>query len=246
MATVKERITELKNTLGSKLNELYDMVNQKVALTGNQTLAGKKTFTTVPATTQQAVNPEDLIPKGQADSAINSISSQFLIAINLKADDNAVVKLTGNQTVAGKKTFTTVPASTQDAVGNNDLVRLSQLNLSHKIPLVTITSGMGVTVGSAYLTRYHYETSSAVDVLITATSSDSDKEVILTNASSQYNLPIGASSTEFFTKIGTGNGNTSYTELKKLTWVRARVMDDDKGGVWFLVVESGSIPGIAL
>lgn len=43
------------------------------------------------------------------------------------AADNAVVKLTGSQTVAGAKTFTTVPKSSQDAVGNNDLVRKSQM-----------------------------------------------------------------------------------------------------------------------
>lgn len=44
------------------------------------------------------------------------------------ADDSKVVHNTGAETVAGKKTFSTVPASSQDAATGNDLVRKSQMD----------------------------------------------------------------------------------------------------------------------
>lgn len=69
-----------------------------VKLTGNQTVAGKKTFSTVPASSQDASAATDLVRKSQMDTALAT-----------KANDGDVVKLTGIQTIAGIKTFNSSP-----------------------------------------------------------------------------------------------------------------------------------------
>lgn len=63
--------------------------NAKVALTGNQTITGVKTFSS-----------PVVVPNGTANThAVN------LAQLNTKANANATVNLTGNQTVAGNKTL---------------------------------------------------------------------------------------------------------------------------------------------
>ncbi len=88
--------------------------SEVVKTTGNQTVAGTKTFSS-PVKVPTAIATDDAVNKGQMDAGLAT-----------KANDADVVKLTGNQTVNGKKTFGTVPASNQDATGANDLVRKSQ------------------------------------------------------------------------------------------------------------------------
>ncbi len=68
-----------------------------VKLTGNQTVAGVKTFSSSPVV-PTPTNGTDASTKGYVDTGLTA-----------KADDTAVVKLTGNQTIAGIKTFSSSP-----------------------------------------------------------------------------------------------------------------------------------------
>jgi len=61
-------------------------------------------------------------------------------ALALKAADNAVVKLTGDQTVAGKKTFSTLPEVGSDASTANQVVRKSQHDTALALKTETTTT----------------------------------------------------------------------------------------------------------
>lgn len=102
--------TTARNNIGAA-NE-----SEVVKTTGNQSISGAKTFAS-PVKVANAVSADEAVNKGQMDSGLAG-----------KADDNMVVKTMGNQIVNGKKTFGSVPASNQDATGNNDLVRKSQMD----------------------------------------------------------------------------------------------------------------------
>ena len=104
--------TANKNTARNNIAAAKD--SEVVKLTGNQTVAGTKTYSS-PVKVPAGISSGDAVNKGQMDTALSE-----------KADDNTVVKLTGTQTVAGRKTFSTVPRSSQDATHATDVVRLSQ------------------------------------------------------------------------------------------------------------------------
>lgn len=95
--------------------------NQTVKTAGNQTIADIKTFTSSPivptpttdmqASTKKYVDARELHLQGQVTANANNIS-------NLQLADTQNVKLTGNQTVTGVKTFSdnpVVPTPTQNA-----------------------------------------------------------------------------------------------------------------------------------
>ena len=99
LATTAEATTGSNGTKAVVPSGLQASIDaQTVKLTGNQTVAGKKTFSTVPASSQDASAGTDLVRKSQMDTALAT-----------KANDGDVVKLTGNQTVAGIKTFNSSP-----------------------------------------------------------------------------------------------------------------------------------------
>lgn len=106
--------TAQKNQARTNMGAAAD--SDVVKTSGNQTIAGVKTFSS-PVKIPAAAAGGDAVQKSQMDSALAA-----------KANDNAVVKLSGAQTVDGKKTFNVVPASLQDAVGDNDLMRKSQVD----------------------------------------------------------------------------------------------------------------------
>lgn len=74
-----------------------------VKLSGNQTIAGNKTFSGTTSGISKA-----MIGLGNVDNTSDAnkpISSAAQTALNLKANDSSVVKLSGNQNIAGIKTF---------------------------------------------------------------------------------------------------------------------------------------------
>ncbi|WP_086241846.1 hypothetical protein [Campylobacter devanensis] len=103
--------TTLTGSINTKANS-----NAVVALTGNQTIAGVKTFSAVPIS---ATNP----------TANNQVANKAYVdsVVNVKANANAVVALTGNQTIAGVKTFSS-PVVVPNATANTHAVNLAQLN----------------------------------------------------------------------------------------------------------------------
>ncbi|WP_086297748.1 hypothetical protein [Campylobacter devanensis] len=103
--------TEVDTRVNAKAN-----ANAVVALTGNQTIAGVKTFSSPPIS---ATNP----------TANNQVANKAYVdsVVNVKANANAVVALTGNQTIAGVKTFSS-PVVVPNATADTHAVNLAQLN----------------------------------------------------------------------------------------------------------------------
>ncbi|EBF6111175.1 hypothetical protein M1T88_000158 [Campylobacter coli] len=105
--------------------------NAVVALTGNQTIAGVKTFSSpvvVPNGTANthAVNLAQLNTK--ANQATTYTKTEVDTRVNAKANANAVVALTGNQTIAGIKTFSAPPVSATNPTANNQVANKSYVD----------------------------------------------------------------------------------------------------------------------
>ena len=125
--TVPSYTTALINAAGSKALTTKEFVEGLVGnkaddtavvkLTGNQTIAGIKTFSSAPKSSVDASVATDLVRKSQMDTALA-----------LKANDNVVVKISGTQTISGAKTFSSVPSSSADATVGTNLVRKSQMD----------------------------------------------------------------------------------------------------------------------
>ena len=99
------------NTLNSKVANIESSVSTGVvSLTGNQTIAGVKTFSSIPISATQPTDDNQVANKAYVDSV-----------------GNTAVKLTGNQTIAGTKTFS-APVVVPDATAITHAVNLDQLN----------------------------------------------------------------------------------------------------------------------
>jgi len=86
-----------------------------VDVTSNQTIWGTKTFTTSP------VVPSKTAAATNTGTAIATEAQVYTVASNLSTLDWNVVKLSGNQTIAWTKTFSTspvVPSKTSDAANS--------------------------------------------------------------------------------------------------------------------------------
>lgn len=119
----KDFVNELKATLTGSINTKAN-ANATVNLTGNQTIAGVKTFSSpvvVPNGTANthAVNLSQLNTK--ANQATTYTKTEVDTRVNAKANANATVNLTGNQTIAGVKTFSSPPVSATQPTANNQV-----------------------------------------------------------------------------------------------------------------------------
>ncbi|HED0866246.1 TPA: hypothetical protein R4M65_000287 [Campylobacter coli] len=112
---------EYINKIVAKANE-YDIANinaqvqAKVTKTGNETIAGIKTFSVPPVSATNPTANNQVANKAYVDSVVNA-----------KANANATVNLTGNQTIAGVKTFS-APIVVPNGTANTHAVNLAQLN----------------------------------------------------------------------------------------------------------------------
>ena len=113
------------NTLNSKVANIESGVSAGVVnLTGDQTIAGVKTFSSpvvVPNGTANthAVNLAQLNTK--ANQATTYTKTEVNNLVNAKANANATVNLTGNQTIAGIKTFSSIPVSATQPTNANQV-----------------------------------------------------------------------------------------------------------------------------
>lgn len=114
ISTLNSKVTANQNsinTLNSKVADLESGISTGVVnLTGNQTIAGVKTFSSPPVS---ATNP----------TANNQVANKAYV----DTVGNTAVKLTGNQTIAGTKTFSS-PVVVPDATATTHAVNLAQLN----------------------------------------------------------------------------------------------------------------------
>lgn len=153
--------------------------------TGTETIAGTKTFSTVPKSSQDAFASVDLVRKAQTDDiaaaaavadgkavtadgkavtadgkavtadgkavAALAAAAAAQATADTKATDSAVVHNTATETIAGAKTFSTVPKSSEDASGTTDLVRKSQYDngIGGRIPNTIIDAKGNILIGTA-------------------------------------------------------------------------------------------------
>ncbi len=115
-AQVKAMDTKITQQINGAKTELNSKIDNKVTKTGNETIAGVKTFSVPPVS---ATNP----------TANNQVANKAYVdsVVNVKANANAVVALTGNQTIAGVKTFSS-PVVVPNGTANTHAVNLAQLN----------------------------------------------------------------------------------------------------------------------
>lgn len=95
--------------------------NTAVKLTGNQTITGVKTFSSPPVSATNPTAANQVTNKAYVDK----INTDLTQSINAKDAQN--VKLTGNQKIAGVKTFSS-PVVVPNGTANTHAVNLSQLN----------------------------------------------------------------------------------------------------------------------
>ncbi|WP_215431091.1 hypothetical protein [Campylobacter coli] len=123
-AQVKAMDTKITEQINGAKTELNSKIDNKVTKTGNETIAGVKTFSSpvvVPNATANthAVNLAQLNTK--ANQATTYTKTEVDTRVNVKANANAVVALTGNQTIAGIKTFSAAPISATNPTANNQV-----------------------------------------------------------------------------------------------------------------------------
>jgi uncharacterized protein YuzE len=89
-----------------------------VKLTTNQTIAGIKTFSSAPVLPSNSIT-NAMINNSCINSGYCDATSSIQTQIGTKANDNAVVKLTTDQTIAGIKTFSSAPVLPSNSVSNS-------------------------------------------------------------------------------------------------------------------------------
>ncbi|MCE7263155.1 hypothetical protein LZW65_05550 [Campylobacter coli] len=115
-AQVKAMDTKITQQINGAKTELNSKIDNKVTKTGNETIAGVKTFSVPPVSATNPTANNQVANKAYVDSVVNA-----------KANANAVVALTGNQTIAGVKTFSS-PVVVPNGTANTHAVNLAQLN----------------------------------------------------------------------------------------------------------------------
>lgn len=121
------------NTNAQAIANINNQLTTKVSLTGDETIAGTKTFSS-----------NVIIPNATANTH----------ALNLQTANLKYVALSGNQTIAGAKTFLEVPQCSVNANANNQLVNWQtlQAQITAKSGSVTLkgtrtTSGTWTIIG---------------------------------------------------------------------------------------------------
>lgn len=125
-----------KGEVDTKLNGKANS-NAVVNLSGNQTIAGIKTFSS-----------PLVIPNGTANNhAVN------LGQLNGKANANGVVNLSGNQTIAGIKTFSALPVCNLAPTANNHLANKAYVDSINQVP--DYSAGVSIPVNKPFTAQFN-------------------------------------------------------------------------------------------
>lgn len=105
-AQVKAMDTKITQQINGAKTELNSKIDNKVTKTGDETIAGVKTFSVPPVSATNPTANNQVANKSYVDTVVNTVG-------------NSKVALSGNQTIAGVKTFNAAPVCganpTQDA-----------------------------------------------------------------------------------------------------------------------------------
>ncbi|ECQ9272328.1 hypothetical protein F0J46_00540 [Campylobacter jejuni] len=110
-AQVKAMDTKITEQINGAKTELNSKIDNKVSKTGNETIAGVKTFSVPPVS---ATNP----------TANNQVANKSYV----DTVGNSKVALSGNQTIAGVKTFSVPPVSATNPTANNQVANKSYVD----------------------------------------------------------------------------------------------------------------------
>ncbi|HID0199091.1 TPA: hypothetical protein ACXAU7_000292 [Campylobacter coli] len=113
-AQVQAMDTKITEQINGAKTELNSKIDNKVTKTGNETIAGVKTFSVPPVSATNPTANNQVANKSYVDTVVNTVG-------------NSKVALSGNQTIAGVKTFSSsivIP----NATANNHATNLGQLN----------------------------------------------------------------------------------------------------------------------
>jgi hypothetical protein len=132
------------------------LANDLVKTTGNQTIAGIKTFTS-PIQTPTAIDPTDAINLSQLNSRLLALEN--IINNQVNSLDGGNVKTAGNQIINGAKQFTS-PVRVGNAVQVSDAVTLAQLtsainsagSTQYGGNYITYPNGLKFSWGTIYVT----------------------------------------------------------------------------------------------
>lgn len=123
-AQVQAMDTKITEQINGAKTELNSKIDNKVTKTGDETIAGNKTFIS-PVAVPNATTATHAINKGQFDSSISTINTS-IEGINTTLG-NKVTK-TGAETIAGVKTFSVPPVSATNPTANNQVANKSYVD----------------------------------------------------------------------------------------------------------------------
>ncbi|ENP7021217.1 hypothetical protein ACEB14_001248 [Campylobacter coli] len=110
-AQVKAMDTKITQQINGAKTQLNSKIDNKVTKTGDETIAGVKTFSVPPVS---ATNP----------TANNQVANKSYV----DTVGNSKVALSGNQTIAGVKTFSVPPVSATNPTANNQVANKSYVD----------------------------------------------------------------------------------------------------------------------
>ena len=146
-------------------DDLYAFDNSVVHLAGSETITGEKTFSVSPLV--PTATSGDSSTKAASTEFVSAVSSDLQTQINAKAADNAVVKLTGDQTITGLKTFTS-NVQIQSADGTQNPYLMFHVPGVRYTRLIETSSGLEVQDGGgSSLDRLYAGASDVVNTVVT-------------------------------------------------------------------------------
>lgn len=135
--------TEVNNLLNSKANQATTYNKNEVDTRVNSRATWEHSYPRVETYTKTEVNN---LVNAKANQANTYTKTEVDTRVNTKANANAVVNLTGNQTINGVKTFSS-PVVVPNAIAHNHAVNLGQLNAKADINYVKKRGGFVIVNG---------------------------------------------------------------------------------------------------
>ncbi|ECC1272611.1 hypothetical protein FNO28_01665 [Campylobacter coli] len=131
-AQVQAMDTKITEQINGAKTELNSKIDNKVTKTGNETIAGIKTFSVPPVS---ATNP----------TANNQVANKSYV----DTVGNSKVALSGNETIAGIKTFSVPPVSATNPTANNQVANKSYVDYGGGIKNLGTTGSINLDLTQA-------------------------------------------------------------------------------------------------
>ncbi|EGC6701015.1 hypothetical protein H9W58_001656 [Campylobacter coli] len=109
-AQVKAMDTKITEQINGAKTQLNSKIDNKVTKSGNETIAGVKTFSVPPVSATNPTANNQVANKSYVDTVVNTVG-------------NSKVALSGNQTIAGVKTFSVPPVCSANPTEDAQLAR---------------------------------------------------------------------------------------------------------------------------